>query len=47
MAVKKACKVLKVRNGKLFSAIVTPNPFLNSVAGRLYSEAHPIRFQQS
>jgi hypothetical protein len=47
MAVEKACKVLRVRNGKLFSAIVTPNPIRNSVADRLYSEAHPIRFQQS
>jgi hypothetical protein len=47
MAVKKAFKVVRVRNGKLFSAIITLDPILNSVAGRLYSKAHPIRFQHS
>ena len=47
MTVKKAYKGVRVRNGKLFSAIVTLAPILNAVAGRLHSEAHPIRFQQS
>jgi hypothetical protein len=47
MTVKKAFRVVRARDGKLFSAIVTLGPILNSVAARLYSEAHPIRFQQS
>jgi hypothetical protein len=47
MTVKKAYKVVRVRDGKLFPAIVTLDPILNVVAGRLYSAAHPIRFQQS
>ena len=47
MTVKKAYKVVRVRNGKLFSVIVTLDPILSSVAGRLYSEAHLFRFQQS
>jgi hypothetical protein len=47
MTVKKAYRVASARDGKLFSAIVTLDPILNSVVGRLYSGAHPIRFQQS
>jgi hypothetical protein len=44
MTVKKAYKVVRVRGGKLFSAIVTLDPIVQSVAGRLYSKAHLIRF---
>jgi hypothetical protein len=44
MTLKKARKVVRVRNGKLFSTIVTLDPILNSVAGCLYPQAHPIRF---
>jgi hypothetical protein len=47
MTVKKAYKVVRVRSGKLFSAIVTLDPILHSVAGRLYSKAHLFRFHQS
>jgi hypothetical protein len=47
MTVMKAYKVARVRDGKLFPAFVTLDPILNPVAGRLYSEAHPTRFQQS
>jgi hypothetical protein len=47
MTVKKAYKVVRVHNGKLFSAIVTHDPILHSVAGRLCSEAHLFRFHQS
>jgi hypothetical protein len=47
MTFKKAYRVASARDGKLFSAIVTLDPILNSVAGRLYSVDHPFRFQQS
>ena len=47
MTVKKASKVVRVRNGKLSPAIVTLDPILQSVAGRLYSKAHLFRFHQS
>lgn len=47
MKVKKAYKVVRVRNEKLFSVIVTLDPILHSVAGRLYSKAHLFRFHQS
>jgi hypothetical protein len=47
MTVKKAYKVVRVRDGKFFSAIVTLDPILRSVAGRLYSKAHLFRYHQS
>jgi hypothetical protein len=47
MTVKRAYKVVRVRDGKPFSAVVALDPILNSVAGRLHSEAHLIRFHQS
>jgi hypothetical protein len=47
MKVKQAYRVVRPRDGKLFSAIASLDPMLNSVAGRLYSGAHPIRFQPS
>jgi hypothetical protein len=47
MTVKKAYKVVRVRNGKLSSAIVTLDPIPPSVAGGLYSKAHLFRFHQS
>ena len=47
MTVKKAYKVVRVRSGKLFSAIVTLDLILHSVASCLYSKAHLFRFRQS